>query len=81
MSPKDAPAAPTPVRSASTARRERRDRCSYLAGERAGMLAGLKEAAALCEERPGGLAISTTIRARISEIEGSPPSPPTPPET
>ena len=30
----------------------------------------MKEAAALCEERPGGLEISTTIRARIAEIEG-----------
>ena len=50
MSPEDAPAAPTPAqRSASTARRERRDRCSYLAGERAGRLAGLKEAAELAD--------------------------------
>lgn len=37
--------APTAKRDKSTARRERRDRHHYLAGERAGMLAGLKEAA------------------------------------
>lgn len=37
----------TAKRNKSTARRERRDRRHYLAGERAGMLAGLKEAAEL----------------------------------
>lgn len=61
---------PTTKRNASKARRSRRDRHHYLAGYLAGVEAGLKEAAELCEERPGGLAISTTIRARIAEIEG-----------
>lgn len=38
--------------------------------DRAGILAGLREADELCAERPGGRAISTSIRARIAEIEG-----------
>lgn len=39
-------------RNKSTARRERRDRRHYLAGERAGMLAGLKEAVGLVSNMP-----------------------------
>lgn len=75
VSPDEAPkgASPTPTqRSASTARRERRNRCSYLAGERAGMLAGLKEAervvsrlAPYLEERPTQNAMVTyTVAVR-----------------
>lgn len=68
MSPDEAPAVPTPVqRSASTARRERRDRCSYLAGERAGRLAGLKEAAKIAgRHREARLAARDAAKATKS---------------